>query len=127
MGGRFGLDIAEPGWCAGSEEPFGKSEPGWVHEHCVTVGVRFGREAGDTFGLRGEADAGGMPGGVLLEIWTDFGRYLIDGFLVSEVAEVEAAIAYQGAGEVVRICRFGVKGIHFCGLMLLAFLRDGLS
>lgn len=127
MGGRFGLDIAKPGWCAGSEETFGKGKPGWVHEHCVTVAVRFGREAGDTFGLRGEAYARGVPGGVLLEIWTDVGRYLIERFLVDEVAEIEAAIADQGAGEVVRLCRFGIKGIHFWSLILLAFLRAGLS
>lgn len=127
MGGRFGLDIAEPGWCAGSEEPFGKGEPAWVHEHCVTVGVRFGSEAGDAFGLRGEADAGGVPRGVLLEIRADVGRYLIEGFLVDEIAEIEAAIADQGASEIVRLCRFGVKGIHFWSLMLLAFLGGGLS
>lgn len=127
MGSRFGLDIAEPGRCAGSQEPFGKGEPGWVHEHCVAVGVRFGREAGDTFGLRGEADAGGVPRGVLLEIRADIARYLIEGFLVGEVAEIEAAIADQGAGEVVRLCRFGVKGIHFWSLMLLSFLGGGLS
>lgn len=127
MRGRFGLDVAEPGWCAGSEEAFGDGEPGWVHEDCVAVGVRFGREAGDTFGLRGEADAGGVPGGVLLEIGADVGRYLSEGFLVDEVAEIEAAIADQGPGEVVCVCGFGVKGIHFWSLMLLGFLGGGLS
>lgn len=127
MGGRFGLDIAEPGCCAGSQEPFGKGEPGWVHEDCVAVGVRFGREAGHTFGLRREADAGVVPGRVLLEIRADVGRYLSEGFLVDEVAEIEAAIADQGAGELVCVCRFGVKGIHFWSLMMLAFLGGGLS
>lgn len=93
MGGRFGFDIAEPGWCADSEEAFGKGEPGWIHEDCVAVSVRFGGEAGDAFGLRGEADARGVPGGVLVEIGADVGRYLGEGLLVDEVAEIEAAVA----------------------------------
>lgn len=93
MRGRFGFDLAEPGCCAGSEEAFGKGEPGWIHEDCVAVGVRFGGEAGDTFGLRGKADAGGVPRRVLVEIGADVGRYLGEGFLVDEVAEIKAAIA----------------------------------
>lgn len=93
MRGRFGFDIAEPGWCASREEAFGKGKPGWVHEDCVAVSVRFGGEAGDAFGLWREADAGGVPGGVLVEIGADFGRYLGDGLLVDEVAEIEAAVA----------------------------------
>lgn len=93
MGGRLGFDVAEPGWCAGSENALGKGKPAWVHEDCVAVAVRFGGEAGDTFGLRGEADAGGVPGGVLLEIRADVSRNLGEGLLVDEVAEIEAAVA----------------------------------
>lgn len=93
MGGGFGLDIAEPGCCFDCEDAFGEVEPGGVHEDFVAVAVRFSGESGDAFGLGREADAGGVPGGILFEIGADIGNYLGDGVLVDEVAEIEAAVA----------------------------------